>query len=176
MAGAGWSIAWLAMCAAALSGCSSGQQSGSATSASSAPSGPAGACGVVVSDAWVKAADSGMTAAFGVITNPGGDEVVITGATSAAAGRIEIHEMAEQDGKMVMRPKEGGLPVPAAASATLAPGGDHLMLMDIPAPISAGDEVLITMMCAQGSQTFTAQAKTFAGAAEQYQPSASPAE
>jgi copper(I)-binding protein len=84
---------------------------------------------------------------------------------------MEIHEVVDQDGAMVMRPKAGGLVIPAGGSAMLAPGQDHLMLMRLPAPIAAGDEVSITLTCADGgTAAFTAVAKPFEGGAETYVP------
>lgn len=153
-----------------LSGCA-GDSTGSAGQSAGAASSPGSDCALVVSDAWVKAADSGMTAAFGTITNGGADEEVVTSATSDAAGRMEIHEVVDVDGAMVMRPKDGGLVIAAGASATLAPGGDHLMLMELPAPIEPGVDVSIVLQCRDGgTAAFTAVAKPFEGAAEDYQP------
>lgn len=164
-----------------VSGCAGEPAGGGASSStagaagSGASAGADGACALAVSDAWVKAADAGMTAAFAVIANAGADAASVTAASSASAPRVEIHEVASVDGAMVMRPKEGGLVIPAGGSATLAPGGDHLMLMDLPAPIESGDEVSITLSCAAGGTvSFTAVAKPFDGAAEDYVPSASP--
>ncbi len=165
-----------------LSGCmssSTSTQTPAATPASSGSSpqatGPNGDCGIKVTDAWVKAADSGMTAAFGVLANPGKDAVTLAGATSPAAASVELHEMAMVDGESVMRPIAGGLEIPAGANVTLAPGGNHLMLIGLKEALKAGDEVAITLQCATGtSTTITLLVKTFTGAQESYAPSASP--
>lgn len=76
---------------------------------------------------------------------------------------------------MKMREKPGGLQIPAGGSVTLKPGGDHLMVMGLTKPVTAGDTVTVTLTL-QGGQTtsFTATAKTFAGAEESYH-SSSPA-
>ena len=47
---------------------------------------------VTIADAWVKAADEGMTAAFGELTNTGDTEVSVLASTSAAATMTELHE------------------------------------------------------------------------------------
>ena len=164
--------------AAALTftGCASGS-SADGTAASTAPTAAAmaggagsGACPVRISDAWVKAADSGMTAAFGTLTNSSSEAVVVTGGSSPSAGMVELHETT--DG--VMKPAPDGYTVPANGSFPLAPGANHVMLMNIPAPITAGSDVTVTLTCGDGtSMEFTAQAKTFAGAAESYSPGAS---
>lgn len=152
------------LAAGALSACSSSE-----TPKESASS--AAACALTVSDPWVKATDTEMTGAFGVVTNPGEQEVTITSATSPAAGMVEIHEVVDKDGQMVMQPKAGGLVVPAGGTAELKPGADHLMLMELPKPIEAGDEVEITAVCSTGgSVTWTSVAKPFEGGAESYVP------
>lgn len=134
-------------------------------------SSPATECALTVTDPWVKAQDEGMTAAFGVLENATDADITITSAASPSAGKMEIHEVVDQDGAMVMQPKEGGLVVPAGGSAELKPGADHLMLMDLPAPIKAGDEVEITAVCdTGGSVTWTSVAKPFEGGAEPYVP------
>ncbi len=91
-----------------------------------------------MTDPWAKAADSGMTAAFGTLVNDTDADITITSASSEAS-RMELHEMAMgDDGQMVMRPKEGGFVVPAHGSQELAPGGEHVMFMDLSEPLSPG--------------------------------------
>jgi Uncharacterized protein conserved in bacteria len=122
-----------------------------------------------VTDPWVKAADKGMTTAFGTLVNNTDKELTVVSATSPAAARVELHEVVEKDGKTTMRQKEGGFVIPARGSHTLEPGGDHLMLMDITGKVEPGDEVTFTLTFADGSTAeFTAVAKAFAGANEEY--------
>lgn len=148
--------------AASLTGCSE-----SATKTDAAT----GAKAVTVSDQWVKAADSGMTAVFGTLKNSGKDEVTVVSATSPAAGRMELHEVVGQPGSTTMRPKEGGFVIPAGGTEVLAPGADHLMMMDLKAPLAVGSDVQVTLTFKDGSTLpFTAQVRTFPGAGENYQP------
>ena len=160
--------------ALALSACSASEESASSPSPSIAAAHSNGteehshsyADHLKTADTWVKTAESGMTAAFGVITNTGDHDVVITGARSDAAGMVELHEVVDE----VMRPVEGGFVVPAGESLTLEPGGLHIMFMDIPASIMAGDEITITLELEDGSELeFSAVAKDFAGANEEYE-------
>lgn len=127
---------------------------------------------VTVSDQWVKAADSGMTAAFVTLKNPGPQEVTVVSATSPAAGRVEMHEVVSQPGGgSVMQPKAGGFSISAGGTHELAPGADHLMLMDLKSPLAAGADVEITLTFKDGSSLpFTAQVRTFPGAGENYAP------
>ena len=147
-----------------LSACAS-DSTDTAAESSAAPA----ACPIEVADPWVKASDSGMTAGFAVLTNTGTADVTISAASSPAAPRMELHEVVDKDGAMVMQPVAGGLAVPAGGSLTLAPGGYHMMFMDISDPIEPGEEIAITLTCqAGGTVAFTAPAKVFEGAAENY--------
>ncbi|OIQ91776.1 hypothetical protein GALL_263150 [mine drainage metagenome] len=131
---------------------------------------------VTMVDPWVKAADSGMTGVFGTISNTRDTDVRLTAGTSSAAAKVELHEMAaDASGTMVMRPKEGGFVVPAHGSLTLSPGGLHIMLMGLTAPVKPGDDVRVTLSADDGTTLeVTASARSFAGANESYSGTASP--
>lgn len=127
---------------------------------------------ITVSSAWAKAAESGMTGAFAELENTGDTDVRIVGASSPSATRTELHEMAGAAGAMVMREMEDGFTVPSGATHSLAPGSDHLMLMDLVEPVTPGSEVIFTLTFDDGStKEFTAQVRDFAGAQENYESS-----
>jgi len=132
------------------------------------------AAALTITDPWIKAADSGMTAAFGTLVNSSDAEVVIVSGTTTVAPKLELHEMVTNDaGEMVMRPKKGGFVLAAGGTHELAPGGDHLMIMDITMPVLPGDEVSVTLTAEDGSEfTFTAPGRTFTGGNENYEPGA----
>ncbi|MEU8421418.1 copper chaperone PCu(A)C [Micromonospora sp. NPDC048835] len=150
---------------------------GSSDSPSTAPTGPSAStsanpdAGVLgIRDPWVKAADKGMTAAFGTLVNDGDSDVTVTGATSSLSP-MELHEMTMKDGKMVMQAKQGGIVIKARSTHALEPGGDHLMLMNLTRPVQAGDELTFSLTFADGkTQQFSAVAKPFTGAQESYAP------
>jgi|GEM_PF-454861 Uncharacterized protein conserved in bacteria len=125
---------------------------------------------VTVRDAWVKAADGGMTAAFGIIVNDTDTDVTVVDVRTTVSP-VELHEMVMKDGAMVMQPKAGGITIRAGTRHVLEPGGDHLMLTDLSQPVRAGDELAFTLTLADGrSVGFTAVAKPFTGAQESYDP------
>jgi copper(I)-binding protein len=163
----------VAALAVSIAGCGSSDDSTTAaptTSPTVSTSAGAAAGVLVVRDPWVKAADKGMTAAFGTLVNDGDADVTITSA-STEVSPMELHEMSMQDGKMVMRAKPGGIVIKAKSKHVLEPGGDHLMMMDLKQPVRAGDELSFTLTFADGrTQTFTAVAKPFTGAQESYAP------
>ncbi len=154
-----------ALLAGSAAGCSPRTESPSTVGAADS------AAAVTVSDQWVKAADTGMTGVFGTLKNSGATEVTVVAATSPAAGSVELHEVVGQPGSTTMQPKAGGFTIPAGGTHVLAPGGDHIMLMDLTTPLRAGNDVEITLRLADGSTSaFTAQVREFAGAGENYQP------
>ncbi|MFY1702946.1 MULTISPECIES: copper chaperone PCu(A)C [Micromonospora] len=151
-------------------GCS--QEAGTTTPTSSEGSRAATeqAAAVKINDGWVKAADKGMTAAFGVLVNSSGKEVRIVSSTSNASPVMELHETIENaDGEMVMQEKESGFVIPANSQYVLQPGANHLMLMDVVQPIKAGDTVKLALEFEDGSAyEFDAPVKDYTGANERY--------
>lgn len=124
-------------------------------------------------DMWVKAADSGMTAAFGMITNPTNKDIRIIGATSPQySSMLQLHEvvMNSESNSMVMQQKDAGFVIPAGKTVMLKPGGDHIMFMGIKKPITAGKTIPVTLIGSNGEQLkFWGLAKVYAGANENYE-------
>lgn len=156
--------ALLAAAGLALSACSYEEERGDAAPPT------AEVAQLSVEEAWIKAADEGMTGAFGVLVNDGDRDLVVTGASSDAAADVELHEMAPgENGATVMQEVDGGFTVPAGGQVTLEPGGNHLMLMGLTGPVRPGDTVTFELKLEDGSLIeFEAPAKDFAGANEDY--------
>ena len=127
---------------------------------------------VTITDQWASAADTGMTAVFGTLANSGHHDARIVSATSPAAKAVEMHEVVpDSGGAKTMRPKEGGFTIPAGGTHELIPGGDHLMLMDLTAPLQPGADVEMTVVFDDGSSLpITAQVRDASGGDENYQP------
>jgi copper(I)-binding protein len=79
-----------------------------------------------------------------VVENGGKQSDRLVGAASPAARIVEIHEMKMEGSLMRMRPV-AGVDVPAGGKATLAPGGYHVMLSELQAPLVAGTTVPLTL-------------------------------
>lgn len=106
--------------------------------------GTAAAADLEVKSPWVRGTVTGQkaTGAFMELSAPGG--AVIVGASSPIAGVTEIHEMKMDGGVMKMRPAPR-LEVPAGKTVSLAPGGYHVMLMDLKQQLKKGDTVPLTL-------------------------------
>lgn len=96
---------------------------------------------------WAAATPRGAAvgAAYMRLVNTGRAPVRLVGATTPAAQRVEIHTMSMDGGVMRMRPMVGGLVVPAGGQVRLAPGGLHLMLINLRGPLLAEDLVPLTL-------------------------------
>ena len=125
---------------------------------------------VSFNDGWVKAADSGMSAAFGELDNGTDHDVRLVSVSTPRAGQVQLHETAAgEDGTMSMRQKAGGFLVKSGTHHHFEPGADHLMLMDLAQPIHAGDRVPLTLTFADGSRVdVVLVARDFSGGAEDY--------
>ncbi|MGH8681783.1 MAG: copper chaperone PCu(A)C [Burkholderiales bacterium] len=99
---------------------------------------------VNVSSAWVRGTVQGQkaTGAFMQLRSPGGATLV--GVESPAAGVAEIHEMRMEGNTMRMRAVPR-LDLPAGQAVDLKPGGYHIMLMNLKAPLKKGESVPIRL-------------------------------
>lgn len=102
---------------------------------------------LVIAVPWTRATPGGAKVAGGylTITNTGSTPDRLIGGTFVQAGRVEVHEMSMKDGVMIMRPLTNGLDIPAGGTVTLAPGGFHMMFMDLKQPLKEGETVKGTL-------------------------------
>ena len=66
--------------------------------------------------------------------------------SSPAAETVQVHEMKMEGNVMRMREIAGGLEIPPGATVTLAPGGMHLMMMGLKAPLKQGERVPLSLV------------------------------
>ncbi|MDB5616749.1 DUF1775 domain-containing protein [Tardiphaga sp.] len=98
---------------------------------------------LMITAPWTRATPPGAKLAGGYLTvmNMGKESDRLTGGSFGAGGRIEVHEMSMTDGVMKMREVGGGLEIKPGATVKLEPGGYHLMLLNLAAPLKQGDKV-----------------------------------
>jgi copper(I)-binding protein len=95
--------------------------------------------------------------------------VRIIGAFSSYAKAVQLHEVVAKDGAMVMQQKAGGFAIPAGGMLELKPGGNHLMFVGITKPITAGMQIPVTLITADGGLLrVKVLAKVYNGANEDY--------
>lgn len=96
---------------------------------------------------WSRETPKGANVGGGYLTieNRGSTADRFIGFSSGIAGRFEIHEMAVTDGVMRMRPLPKGVEIAPGMTATFAPGGLHLMFMDLKKPLVKGERFKATL-------------------------------
>lgn len=91
------------------------------------------------------------TAAFMVLENTGEQDLALVRAESTASRVVELHDHIVIDGMMRMREVER-IDLPVGTRTELKPGGLHLMLIGLPAPLQQGQQVPITLVFDDDSQ------------------------
>jgi periplasmic copper chaperone A len=102
---------------------------------------------LVITQPWSRATPGGAKIAGGFLTieNKGAAPDRLISGAGDIAGKVEIHEMTMNNGVMTMRPLDKGLVIEPGKTVKLAPGGYHLMLMDLKQPLKQGDKVPVTL-------------------------------
>ena len=106
---------------------------------------------VQASNAWSRATPGGAStgAVYLTLSSPAGD--TLTGASSPVAKTASVHEMNMDGNVMRMRPVSGGLPLPAGRPVMLQPGGYHIMLEGLKAPLKQGQTVPLHLTFAKSA-------------------------
>jgi copper(I)-binding protein len=101
---------------------------------------------VTIEGAWSRATPPGAKVAAGYLTirNAGASADRLVAASSPAAARVETHVI-EKQGEILRMREVKGYEVPAKGSFELKPGGPHLMLVDIKAPLKEGEKLPVTL-------------------------------
>ncbi|HEY9034645.1 MAG TPA: copper chaperone PCu(A)C [Pseudomonadales bacterium] len=103
-----------------------------------------------IDNAYARASIPGQntSAAFATLHNDSRQELRLQSLQSDAAGRVELHRHEQLDGMMRMR-KVDNFSLPAGASVDLKAQGMHLMLLDLAAPLVAGQTIRIELCFGQ---------------------------
>lgn len=131
------------------------------------------ASGVEVDGAWARTSPAMASAgvAYMDLTAPEDDELVSAAVDDSIAGAVEVHEtvLAEHTGDSVsddtmagmgemMMQRVDGIQLPAGETVSLQPGGYHIMLLDLAAPLETGQTFDLTLTFAnEGEQVVTVE-------------------
>jgi copper(I)-binding protein len=101
---------------------------------------------VVVQNAWVRATVPGQraTGAFMSLSSAAGAR--LKSASTPVAAVAEVHEMRLEGDIMKMQALKDGLELPAGKTVELKPGGYHLMLLDLKAPLQKDSSITLTLV------------------------------
>jgi copper(I)-binding protein len=105
---------------------------------------PAHAQQVAVTCAWARATlpHQDSSAAYLTLTSKASD--TLTSVDAAEAGMVMLHQTMEKNGTSEMSDLDS-VSLPPGKPVVLAPGGTHLMLMDMKAPLRAGDTLHLSL-------------------------------
>ncbi len=84
------------------------------------------------------------TGGYVVVENAAGRPDELVGASCECAREVQLHVMSHEGGVMRMRQVDS-LTVPARGRLELKPGGAHLMVMGLKAPLKAGAQAQLTL-------------------------------
>jgi copper(I)-binding protein len=93
---------------------------------------------------WARASGGRTAAAYLTVTNAGAAADRLVAASAPVAAKATLHESKMVNGIMEMRPL-GPVTLQPGQSLTLKPGGDHIMLTHLKAPLKAGQSFPLTL-------------------------------
>jgi copper(I)-binding protein len=99
---------------------------------------------VTIGEPWVRATVAAQKATGAFMTLTSVQPVKLVSVSSPAAGVVEMHEMKMENDMMRMR-QMPTLDLPAGQPVKLAPGGYHLMLLELKQPLKEGDKIPLTL-------------------------------
>jgi copper(I)-binding protein len=109
---------------------------------------------VKVENAWARATVPGQKTGSVYVDLTSASNAALVAVGSPLAARAELHSMSMDGGVMRMR----ALPrveLPAGQTVKLAPGGMHVMLVDLKQPLKAGDKVPLTLSVQSSGTSLT---------------------
>lgn len=130
----------------------------------SAASLPAWAVDVSVTDAWARATMPGQKVSGAYMQIRSDADARLVGASSPVVPRVEVHEM-KMDGDVMRMREVQAIELPRGKTVTLAPGGYHVMLMNLQKPIAAGDVIPLRLVIEADGKRQTVEVKAEARAA-----------
>lgn len=89
---------------------------------------------------------TGVSASYAEITNAGSEADRLVSATTDVARVVELHTHIQVGDVMQMRRLEEGIAIPAGETVRLAPGGLHIMLIDLARRIEVGERIKMTLV------------------------------
>lgn len=97
-----------------------------------------------VTDAWVRGTVPAQKTTGAFLTITSSEDAKLVGVASPIADMVELHLTSNKGGVMHMGHVEG-IELPAGKAVKLEPGGHHVMLMGLRAPVKAGASVPLTL-------------------------------
>jgi copper(I)-binding protein len=114
--------------------------------------------GIGVEGAWARTSPrmANAGAVYLQVTSPEADRLVAASVEASVAARTEVHETAMGDDDVMTMREVAGIDLPAGETVSLQPGGFHIMLLDLAAPLETGDTFDVTLTFESGGERVVA--------------------
>jgi copper(I)-binding protein len=122
---------------------------------------PAWAANLSVTDAWARATMPGQKVSGAYMQIRSDADARLVSASSPTVPRVEIHEM-KMDGDVMRMREVEAIDLPKGKTVSLEPGGFHIMLMNLPKPIAAGEVIPLVLTVESGGKQQTVEVKAAA--------------
>ena len=101
---------------------------------------------LTIASAWARPSigKHSNSAAYMLIKNTGAADRLMA-ASTAQAGKVELHTHIQDGDIMRMRKIVGGVAIPAQGSLALKPGGHHVMIMKLKTPLLKGSMLPLSL-------------------------------
>ena len=119
--------------------------------------------GIRIDHAWSRVALAGHEGVVYLTITATGAADTLSAVTTPVAATAGLHQSIDDHGVMKMRPV-ASLPIEPGKPVTLAPGGYHIMLMDLKQPLKEGDSFPATLSFAKAGQVTATATVARAGA------------
>ena len=102
---------------------------------------------LVIGHPWSRQSPMAADVAAGYLTidNTGAAADRLVKVNAAITPKVQLHDMKMDGDVMKMNELPDGLVIPAGESVSLAPGGYHLMFMDLTGPFVEGQSITVTL-------------------------------
>ena len=99
-----------------------------------------------VTKQWARTSpmDSMMGAAYFTVTSPTADTLIGVKVDPSVAAMAQMHETVMDNGAMKMQ-EVASVDLPAGSAVEFKPGGYHIMLMQLAAPLKVGSTITLTL-------------------------------
>ena len=114
---------------------------------------PVAKADISVESLWLRESIPGQPngAGFGVLRNKGDVDIILVAASVSIASDVELHQHV-RDGEQMRMEQMDALVIPAGSTVTMQPGGYHLMLMELQAPLRVGESHDVVLIFADGTE------------------------
>jgi copper(I)-binding protein len=113
---------------------------------------------IEVKNAWARSTVPGQTVGGVYLEISSAEPARIVGVRSTASRSAEIHSVSMDGGMMKMR-RLDHLDLPRGEVVRFAPGGNHIMLLDLKQPLTVGERVGVTLIVSQNGKQKSIEVK-----------------